>query len=88
MVFVDWFMASFLYCFPCSYRSFTLLKALAKSKGNLIANAFKSDNFRKEALKLKEFVPIKYKNFNSSYSKQIVFDMMKDKISFLYLSIY
>ena len=46
--FVDWFMASFLYCFPYSYhssnycssnycnsnrcRSFTLLKALAKVK--------------------------------------------------------
>ena len=50
-------MASFLYCFPCSYRSsnycdinscrsFTLLKALAKSNGNLIAIAFKSDIYR------------------------------------------
>ena len=47
-------MASFLYCFPYSYRSsnycdsnscrsFTLLKALAKSNGNLIAIAFKSE---------------------------------------------
>jgi hypothetical protein len=56
-IFVDWFMASFLYCFPYSYcssnywnsnscRSFTLLKALAKSNGNLFAIAFKSDNFR------------------------------------------
>ena len=45
-------MASFLYCFPCSYRSsnycnsnscrsFTLLKALAKSNGNLFATVFK-----------------------------------------------
>jgi len=53
MSFVDWFMASFLYCFPYSYRSsnycdsnsccsFTLLKALAKSTGNLFAIAFKS----------------------------------------------
>ena len=44
MSFVDWFMASFLYCFPYSCRSFTLLKAFAKSNGNLIAIAFKSDN--------------------------------------------
>ena len=52
--FVDWFMASFLYCFPYSYRSskycdsnscrsFTLLKALAKSKSTHIAFAFKSE---------------------------------------------
>jgi hypothetical protein len=45
-------MASFLYCFPYSYRysnhcdsnscrSFTLLKALAKSNGNLYARAIK-----------------------------------------------
>ena len=60
MSFVDWFIASFLYCFPYSYHSFTLLKALAKSNSNLIAIAFKSkkeqqlsqlDNFRKEAIK-------------------------------------
>ena len=53
MSFVDWFIASFLYCFPHSYRSFnycnsiscrcfTILKALAKSNGNIIAIAFKS----------------------------------------------
>ena len=47
-------MASFLYCFPYSYcscnycdsnscRSFTLLKALAKSNGNLFAISFKSE---------------------------------------------
>ena len=73
MIFVDWFIASFLYCFPYSYRSsnycdsnscrsFTLLKALAKSNGNLIAfksdnyryrDSWKSDNFRKEAIKLR-----------------------------------
>ena len=52
MSFVEWFMASFLYCFPYSYRSFnycdsnscrsfTLLKALAKSNGYLFAIAFK-----------------------------------------------
>ena len=57
MSFVDWFMASFLYCFPYCYhssnycdsnscRSFTLLKALAKSNGNLIAIAFKSEKER------------------------------------------
>ena len=45
----------FLYCFPYSFcssnycdsnsfRSFTLLKALAKSNGNLFAIAFKSDS--------------------------------------------
>jgi hypothetical protein len=50
MIFVDWFMASFLYCFRNSYRSsnycestscrsFTLLKALAKSNCNLFAIA-------------------------------------------------
>ena len=54
--FVEWFMASFVYCFPYSYRSsnycdsnscrsFTLLKALAKSKSKHIAIAFKSNNF-------------------------------------------
>ena len=37
---------SFLYCFPYSYRSFTLLKALAKSNGNLFAIAFKSEKKR------------------------------------------
>ena len=81
MSFVDWFMASFLYCFPYSYRSsnycdsnscrsFTLLKALAKSNGNLFAIAFnsdnyrerdswKSENFKKEAIKKrsKELIP-------------------------------
>ena len=57
MSFVDWFIASFLYCFPYSYRSsnycdsdgchsFTLLKALAKSNGNLFAIAFKSEKDR------------------------------------------
>ena len=54
MSFVDWNMASYLYCFPYSYRSFnycdsnrcrsfTLLKALAKSNSNLFAIAFKSE---------------------------------------------
>jgi hypothetical protein len=48
MSFVDWFIASFLYCFPISYRSsndfdsnsccsFMLFKALAKSNGILFA---------------------------------------------------
>ena len=52
--FVDRFMASFLYCFPSNYRSsnycdsnshrsFTLLKALAKSNGNIFAIASKSE---------------------------------------------
>ena len=41
--FVDWFMAIFLYCFPYSYRSFMLLKVLAKSKSTPIAFAFKSE---------------------------------------------
>ena len=76
-------MASFLYCFPYSYRSsnycnsnscrsFTLLKALAKSNSNLFAIAFfarksdnyryrdswKSDNFRERAIKKsKELIP-------------------------------
>ena len=53
MSFVVWFMTSFLYCFPYIYRSsnycdsnscrsLTLLKALAKSNGNLITIAFNS----------------------------------------------
>ena len=61
MSFVDWLMASFLYCFPYSYRSsnycdsnscrsFTLLKALAKSNGNLFAIAFKSEKERQLSL--------------------------------------
>ena len=52
--FVDWFMASFLYCFPYSYRfsnycdsnscrSFTFLKAIAKSKSTHIAIALKRE---------------------------------------------
>ena len=40
------FMASFLYCFKYSYRSFTLLKALVKSNENLFAIAFKSEKER------------------------------------------
>ena len=71
---VDWFMGSFLYCFPYSYRSsnycdskicrsFTLLKALAKSNGILFArksdnyryrDRWKSDNFRERAIKAKK----------------------------------
>ena len=54
LCFVDWFMASFLYCFPYSYRSsnfcdsnscrsFTFLKAIAKSKSTYIAIAFKCE---------------------------------------------
>ena len=54
---VDSFMACFLYCFPYSLRSsnycdsnscrsFTLLKALAKSNCNLFAIAFKSEKER------------------------------------------
>ena len=46
MSFVDKFLASVLYCFPYSYRSFKFLKALAKSNGNLIAIAFKSEKER------------------------------------------
>ena len=56
MSFVDWFMASLMYCFPYSYRSsnycdinsccsFTPLKVLAKSNGNLFAIVFKSKNY-------------------------------------------
>ena len=68
MSFVDWFMASFLYCFLYSCRSLTLFKALAKSNINLFAIAFKSeksdnyryrdslksDNFRERAVKKEE----------------------------------
>ena len=69
-LFGDSIMASFLYCIPYSYRSsnycdrnscrsFTLLKALAKSNDNIFAIAFKSekerqlksDNLRKRAIK-------------------------------------
>ena len=59
MSFVECFMASFIYCFPYSYRSskycdgnsycsYRHLKALAKSNCNLIAiaNAFKSEKER------------------------------------------
>ena len=52
MSFVDWFMASFLYCFPYSCRSFTLLKALTKSNSNLFAIAFKSENHQKRSKEL------------------------------------
>ena len=54
-------MASFLYCFPYSYRSFSLLKALAKSNGNLFAIAFKSEKERqllKERIKKRSKEPI------------------------------
>ena len=46
MSFIDWFMVSFLYCFPNSYRSFMLLKALEKSNNNLFAFASKSKKKR------------------------------------------
>ena len=46
-------MASFLYCFPYSYPSFTLLKVLAKSNSNLIAIAFKSEKSDNKAIKKK-----------------------------------
>ena len=60
MSFVDWFMASFLYCFLYSYRSskycdsngcrsLTLLKTIVKSNVNLIAIAFKSEKERERA---------------------------------------
>ena len=52
-VFLDWFMASFLYSFPYSCRSFTLLKKLAKCNTNLIANAFKSEKERERATTMK-----------------------------------
>ena len=50
------------YCDSNSCRSYTLLKALAKSNGNLIAIAFKSEKERqlsKEAIKKrsKELIP-------------------------------
>ena len=68
MSFVDWFMASFLYCFPCSCCSVTLLKAPAKSNGNLFditfklrksdnycyCDSWKSDYFRKRDIKKKQ----------------------------------
>ena len=72
MSFVDWFMASFLYCFPYSYRSsnycdnsnscrsFTLLKALVKSKSNLFAVAYKSEKEQQLSLlkqRSKELIP-------------------------------
>ena len=60
-----WYMASFLYCFPYSYRSSnccnsnscrssTLLKALAKSNGNPFAIAFKSEKERQLLLSKKK----------------------------------
>jgi hypothetical protein len=63
MSFVDWFMASFLYCISYSYRSpnycdsnrcrsFTLLKALAKINGILIAIAFKRERHQKRSKEL------------------------------------
>ena len=54
MCFVDWFIASLLYCFTYSFRSSNyatiLLKALAKSNGNLIAITFKSEKERQQLL--------------------------------------
>ena len=68
MSFVDWFMASFLYCFPYSYCdsnsccSFTLLKALVKSNGNLIAIAFKREKERQLSLLQQMFKDYWYLN--------------------------
>ena len=63
----------FSYCFPYSYRSFTLLKALAKSNSNFFAIAFKSDIQRESHQKRsKELIPkknakrIKSDNFTRS----------------------
>ena len=44
--------ASFLYCFSYSCRSFTLLKALAKSNSNHFAIAFKSKKERQLSLSI------------------------------------
>ena len=58
-------MASFLYYFPYSYRSLTLLKALAKSNVNLLAIAFKSEKERQLWLSQgrKEAIKKEAKNF-------------------------
>ena len=55
-------MASFLYCFPYSYRSFTLLKALAKSNVNIFAIACKSEKERQ----LREREPSKKKQWTNT----------------------
>ena len=85
MSFVDGFMASFLYCFPYSYRSsnycdsnscrfFTLLKALAKSNGNLFAIAFKSKIVGRAKTLEREPSKKKQKTDTKKYAKRIKID--------------
>ena len=68
-------MAHFLHCFPYRYRSsnycdsnscrsFTLLKALAKSKGNLFAIAFKSKEMIPKRIKSDNFTRGNREKFN------------------------
>ena len=64
-------MASFLYCSPYSYRSFTILKALAKSNGNLFArkiDIFRESNQEKKQRSdtMNEAKKIKSDNFKMS----------------------
>ena len=74
-------MASFLYCFPYSYRisnfcdsnscrSFTLLKVLAKNKGNFIAFAFKREKERQLSLSRKEAIKKEAKNLYKKGCKE------------------
>ena len=81
MSFVDWFMASFLYCFPYSYcssnycdsnscRFFTLLKALAKSNSNLFAIAYKSEKERQVIFSLSPIRARKSNNFKERAIKK------------------
>ena len=55
--FADWFMVSFLYCFPSNYcdsKKFTvifLLSPLRARKSENYRNSWKSNNFRERALK-------------------------------------
>ena len=51
--FVHWFIASLLYCSQYSYHSFTLLKAIVKSFGNLFASVSKSE---KEKIRLRAII--------------------------------
>ena len=57
MSFVDWFMASLLYCFPYSQRSFALLKALAEVTVIFSLSSLRAITLEREQQKNNELIP-------------------------------
>ena len=79
-------MASLLYCFPYSYRSFLLLKAIAKGNRKVFdieienyccCDSWKSDNYRERAINKNKITDAKNKakksdNFTRSNREKFI----------------